>query len=257
MKKLIFSLLVIFGWQAGLAPHALAVSFINQADIDIVNNFVNSVDELTNKLDASEVKSEEIQLLVDKIAKTSQAVDKHHFNREISGTYLDNTEAFKKNAREFNALAQQLPELIRVADSVKLNKAIDDYNQFLIKFDQISKQNEAIVKELNKPTNTKSIFYMVLFMATLGLAISLFLWYLNSHHHDPELRRSQRNIVLSSLLPLVGTGFTFFNFQETINKGSGNYSILYGPIIVGLIALLSSGRHYLKRKHSINSQPQK
>lgn len=245
---------VVAGALAVAAPlQASASGYVNQADIDIVQELDKQATTFWEHAESETTSLETIVSEGTKLKAAFQAVADHSFNTEISSDYFKAADDMKAATRQGAEVTGVFIEGIQSEDQAAQQAAGETFNTSMKEvMDKISAADTKMSEAIDASNNQEGTLYLVLTAAAAVMSLGSFIWAFRKQEATPELTKVRRGVAFGSLWILAGAALTYGTFLFA-DKLGGSYYIMYGPVVFGAILFVSSIANYVKLKHGAGS----
>jgi hypothetical protein len=252
LKKLKITILAVAALLIGVVSAPAALATTNDDVIATMDAFYSESNALFNGLDWDDG-AQVVSVSNAYIVAISETID----NLNALARTSDDS-GLSVHIREIaNALARQQDIYERIALAFENGATrLDEEIRALITEDQESEQQiAAVIDEYNRyldsGTDFLYVLYSVLFYVSIGLVlISLGILIDNLRKKDKkheELFAAAKKLIGSAAVALIGSGITFFWYKAVSERPEGGeYTILYGPILIGYIAFFGGLVQYFR-----------
>ena len=221
-----------------------ASEYVNQADVEVVDAATNAFTEFINEARDS---SSTFSSVISKANAAAIAMDKvanHSFSTIISAEYLTETEVVKTRAGKLAELLNQASIKLSSSDESEIEAYIQELSAAAEALDEQITKVSVAVKDSEK---REGVIYLVLAIVSVVISVGAFIWGFRKKEASYELTKARRGVAFSSLWILGGAMATYLSFVFAEQLG-GAYYVMYGPILIGLVAFVVSISNYLKLK---------
>jgi hypothetical protein len=234
---------------------AMAATYVNDADVTVVNTALTTVDNYTKALNDSSVPISTVVTDGTAAQDSLRAVATHTFVTSLGSNYEEIAGSLKTDASDVATQIENIDTALAANDNTKADSYISSFNSALDKFNSdesslnssVDTQNATVIRK----EKTATTGYLALFIATLLLTIGSFAWALRNRGTNSSLDTARLKVAKASIFPLIGGAITYGTFLSATKTG-GTYFIAYGPMLIGGAAFARALAAY--KQHSAQSR---
>lgn len=244
MKQLVTILTAAFVTATIAFVPVHATGYVNQADIDAIDSANNAYAAFADETDNNNATIESMAAKATAAANAFETLAQRSYSTGLGTSYTNEATTLKTESGKLRDKLQQFNTVTATKDETAINNYFTELDQQVKSFDnQVEKLNSAV----DESNNSTSNWFLWVLIATVVVSAAAFVWafLLEKKPSSPELTKARRQVAYMSLAPILGAAITFLTFMFASQTGGG-YTIMYGLVVLGAIALIQAIARYAK-----------